>query len=116
MTMRSPVLLIRSGPFFKAMISIGTPFDALRKGKYTESSMSDEGAPKSAYELAMEKLKARGDYEEKKLTDGQKAEIADIRSRYRARVAQAEIEHQSRLSTVASYEELEKLKIDLARE
>jgi phage host-nuclease inhibitor protein Gam len=78
--------------------------------------MSDEGAPKSAYELAMEKLKARGGYEEKKLTDEQKAEIADIRSRYRARIAQAEIEQQSRLATVASYEELEKLKSDLARE
>ena len=34
--------------------------------------MSDEGAPKSAYELAMEKLKARGGYEERKLTDEQK--------------------------------------------
>jgi hypothetical protein len=78
--------------------------------------MSDEEAPKSAFELAMEKLKAQGGYEEKKLTDGQKAEIADIRSRYRARVAQAEIEHQSKLATVASYEELEKLKSDLSRE
>ena len=53
--------------------------------------MSDKGAPKSAYELAMEKLKARGDYEEKKLTSKQKAAIADIRSRYRARIAEAEI-------------------------
>ena len=40
--------------------------------------MSDKGAPKSAYELAMEKLKARGDYEERKLTDKQKAAIADL--------------------------------------
>lgn len=78
--------------------------------------MSDEGAPKSAYELAMEKLKTRGGYEERKLTDEQKKEIADIRSRYRARIAQAEIGHQSKLSSVSSYEELEKLKSELARE
>ena len=77
---------------------------------------SDEGAPKSAFELAMEKLKARGDYQERKLTNEQKAEIADIRSRYRSRIAQAEIEHQSKLSSVSTYEELEKLKTDLARE
>jgi Spy/CpxP family protein refolding chaperone len=78
--------------------------------------MSDEGSPKSAFELAMEKLKAQGGYEERKLTKKQKAEIADIRSRYRARIAQAEIENQSKLASVASYEELDKLKSDLARE
>ena len=78
--------------------------------------MSDEGAPKSAYELAMEKLKARGDYEERKLTDEQKKAIADIRSRYRARIAQIEIEHQSKLASVTSYEDLEKLKNELVRE
>lgn len=78
--------------------------------------MSDEGAPKSAFELAMEKLKAQGGYEERKLTGKQKAQIADIRSRCRARIAQAEIEHQSKLATVGSYEELEKLKTELARE
>ena len=78
--------------------------------------MSDEGAPKSAYELAMEKLKSRGDYEEKKLTAEQKAAIADIRSRYRARVAEAEIGHQAKLAAVTSYEELEKVRNELARE
>jgi Spy/CpxP family protein refolding chaperone len=78
--------------------------------------MSDEGAPKSAFELAMEKLKARGNYEERKLTGEQKAAIADIRSRYRARVAEAEIQHQSRLASVTTYEELDKMKTELARE
>lgn len=78
--------------------------------------MSDEGAPKSAFELAMEKLKARGDYEEKKLTGKQKAAIAEIRSRYRARIAEAELAHQSKLATVTTYEELDKLKTELARE
>ena len=32
----------------------------------------------------MEKLRARGDFEEVKLTDEQNAEIDDTRSRYRA--------------------------------
>jgi hypothetical protein len=86
------------------------------KGSILLTEMSDEGAPKSAFELAMEKLKARGDYQERKLTDEQKAEIADVRSRYRARIAQAEIEHQSKLASVSSYEELEKVKNDLVRE
>ena len=78
--------------------------------------MSDEGAPKSAFELAMEKLKTRGDYEEKKLTGKQKAAIADIRSRYRARIAEAEIHHQTKLAAVTSYEELDKVKNELARD
>ena len=78
--------------------------------------MPDHGAPKSAYELAMEKLKARGDYEERKLTGKQKVAIADIRSRYRARIAEEEIAHQSKLSSVSTYEELDKLKTELARE
>jgi Spy/CpxP family protein refolding chaperone len=78
--------------------------------------MSDEGAPKSAFELAMQKLKARGDYEERKLTKKQKAAIADIRSRYRARIAEAEIQHQSKLATVTTYEELDKVKNELVRE
>jgi hypothetical protein len=78
--------------------------------------MSDEGAPKSAFELAMEKLKARGDYEEKKLSDEQKKAIADIRSRYRARIAEVEIQHQAKLAAVTSYEELEKVKNELARD
>ena len=78
--------------------------------------MSHEEAPKSAFELAMEKLKARGGYEERKLTNEQKAAIADIRSRYRARIAEVEIQHQSKLSSVTSYEELDKVKTELARD
>jgi hypothetical protein len=78
--------------------------------------MSDEGAPKSAYELAMEKLKSRGDLEPKSLTDDQKKAIAEVRSRYRARIAEVEIQHQAKLKAVASYEELEKVQAELARE
>jgi phage host-nuclease inhibitor protein Gam len=78
--------------------------------------MSDEGAPKSAYELAMEKLKSRGDLEPKSLTDDQKKAIAEVRSRYRARIAEVEIQHQAKLKAVTSYEELNKAQAELARE
>ena len=78
--------------------------------------MSDDDAPKSAYEIAMEKLRARGDFEEKKLTDSQKAEIADVRSRYRARIAQLEIESASKLAQATSLEELEAQKAEIAKE
>lgn len=55
--------------------------------------MSD-GAPKSAYELAMERLKkqdAEQGVSERALTDDQKNEIADIRKTYGAKLAQEEI-------------------------
>lgn len=54
--------------------------------------MSD--APKSALELAMERLKkkdAEAGIVEHKLTDAQKAEIAEARSVYEARVAELQI-------------------------
>jgi hypothetical protein len=53
---------------------------------------------KSAYELAMERFKkkdAEAGLERQPLTDDQKAEIADIRSRYQAKVAELEILHRS---------------------
>ena len=60
-------------------------------------------APKSAFELAMERLKKK-DAElgivEQKLTDAQKAAIAEARSVYEARVAERQILHRDRrLST-----------------
>jgi hypothetical protein len=78
--------------------------------------MSDDDAPKSAFEIAMEKLRSQGGFEEKKLTDGQKAEIADVRSRYRARIAQLEIESESKLAQATSLEELETQKAEVAKE
>ena len=55
--------------------------------------MSD-GAPKSAYELAMERLKkqdAEQGISERALSEDQKNEIADVRKTYAARLAQEEI-------------------------
>jgi hypothetical protein len=60
-------------------------------------------APKSAFELAMERLKKKDAEEgvvEHKLTDAQKADIAEARSIYEARVAERQILHRDkRLST-----------------
>jgi hypothetical protein len=64
--------------------------------------MSD--APKSALELAMERLRkkdAEAGVVEQKLTDAQKAAIAEARSVYEARVAERQILHrQKQLVTV----------------
>ena len=78
--------------------------------------MSDDDAPKSAVELAMEKLRARDDFKEVKLTDEQKAEIADIRSRCRAQIAELEIQLQGKLPLIGSFEEAEILQAELKKE
>jgi hypothetical protein len=61
--------------------------------------MTDE-APKTAYELAMERLRrkdAAEGVEERSVTDEQKAEIAEIKRVYAAKIAEAEILHKSKL-------------------
>ncbi len=73
--------------------------------------MADQ-APKSAYELAMERLrqkdKAAGD-DDRPLTDAQKAAIAEIRQLYKAKGAELEILHQAALRQARTREELEQL-------
>jgi hypothetical protein len=62
--------------------------------------MSHEGAPKSAYELAMERLRKKDEAAgvvQAPLTDAQKSAIAEIRSLYGARLAEADLQHQDRL-------------------
>lgn len=73
--------------------------------------MTDE-APKSAYELAMERLRrkdAESGVEELLLTAEQRDEIAEIKRVYAAKVAEAEILHKSKLTTVWEPEERSKL-------
>ena len=77
--------------------------------------MSDDDVPKSAVELAMEKLRADG-FEETKLTDKQKAEIADIRSRCRAKIAEFEIQQGPKMRAVGSMEELGLLRAEVSKE
>jgi len=61
------------------------------------------GEPKSSYELAMERLRKKDEeagVTQVALTDDQKAEIAEVRSTYEARLAQEEIMHKSALLSV----------------
>src|SRR5262245_35651965 len=64
--------------------------------------MPDDSAPKSAYELAMERLRkkdAEAGVELKPPTEAQKAAIAEIRNFYEAKLAEAELLHQGRMRT-----------------
>lgn len=60
--------------------------------------MADDDEPKSAYELALERLKKKDRDEgvqERPVTDDQRARIAEIRKVYEAKLAEREILHQS---------------------
>jgi hypothetical protein len=83
--------------------------------------MTDE-APKSAYELAMERLRQRDadeGVEERAVSDAQKAEIAEARRVHAAKTAEAEILYKSKLMTTFEPDERAKLeeqhRRDLAR-
>jgi hypothetical protein len=59
--------------------------------------MTDE-APKSALELAMERLKkqdAEAGIEARPVTDAEKASIAEVRNFYQAKLAEQQVLHQS---------------------
>jgi len=80
--------------------------------------MSDD-APKSAFELAMQRLRqkdqAAGD-EARPLTDAQKAAIAEARQLYKAKTAEREILHQAALRKAATLEEVQQLNEQLRRD
>ena len=80
--------------------------------------MSDE-RPKTAYELAMERL-ARKDQDaggaSRPLTDAQKAAIAEARQLHQSRVAEREILHQAALRKASSHEEVDQLNEALRRD
>ena len=80
--------------------------------------MSDEG-PKSAYELAMERLRqkdkeAGGD--ERPLTTKQKAAITEVRQFYKAKAVEREILHQDALRKARTHEEVDLLNENLRRD
>lgn len=86
---------------------LANAFIDLFVGQIHNSSMTDE-APKSAYELAMERLRrkdAEAGVEERSFSDEQKAAIAEIKRVYSAKAAEAEILHKSKLATVFDAEE-----------
>jgi hypothetical protein len=80
--------------------------------------MSDN-APKSAYELAMERLRQKdkeASVEESSLTAKQKAAIAEARQFHQAKVAEREILHQAALAAAQTHEEVDKLNEELRRD
>jgi len=80
--------------------------------------VTDE-APKSSYELAMERLRKK-DQEtgapERRVTDEQRAVIADVRKVYEARLAEREILHRSKLAQTADPEARQALEDDYRRD
>lgn len=80
--------------------------------------MSDE-APKSALELAMERLKKKDADEgvsERPLTADQKNEIAEVRKTYSAKLAQEEILFKSKIAGVFEYEARQALQDNYRRD
>ena len=80
--------------------------------------MADE-PPKSAYELAMERLRKKDQEEgvaERRLTDEQRAAIADVQKVYQARLAEREILHRSKLAQTADPEARQALEDDYRRD
>ena len=62
--------------------------------------MSDNAAPKSAYELAMERLRkkdADAGITRQPVTEAQKAAVAEIRNFYESKLAELEVLHQGQL-------------------
>jgi hypothetical protein len=79
--------------------------------------MSD--TPKSSFDLVMERLRkkdADAGVEEKPLTDGQRAAIAEARSVCEAKVAQRRIMHASAVTGVFDPAELEARTLELRRD
>ena len=80
--------------------------------------MSDD-APKSAYELAMERLRQKDkeqSVEEPALTAKQKAAIAEARQFHQAKAAEREILHQAAMAAARTHEEVDKLNEELRRD
>jgi hypothetical protein len=65
--------------------------------------MADDTGPKTAYELAMERLRRQdgeAGIERQVVTGAQRAAIAEIRNVYEAKLAQLEVLHQGRLRSL----------------
>ena len=72
---------------------------------------------KSAYELAMERLNKQSPAP--KLTDQQKKDIAELDSRYKAKIAEREIALKDQIAAASGagdFEQVEKLEVELTRE
>ena len=94
------------------------------RSRYTRRTIRPRGgttvtdsAPKTAYELAMERLRQKdkeGGVVERPLTDEQKTAIAEVRRVHEAKMAEREILHRDALRQAKSHEEVQKLNDELA--
>jgi hypothetical protein len=78
-----------------------------------------DDAPKSALELAMERLKkkdAEQGVSEQPLTDDQKTQIAEVRNTYAARLAQEQILFKSKIQGVFEHDALQTLEEQYRRD
>jgi len=81
--------------------------------------MKDDAPPKSAYELAMERLRKKDreeGVEERALTPGQREAIAEARKVADARLAEREILHTSKMRGVLEPEAREALELEYRRD
>jgi len=81
--------------------------------------LSDDDAPKTAYEIILERLKKKDrdeGVEERPLSGEQRARIAEIRRVYDARLAEREILHQSARRKAGDLEELDRLEEEYRRD
>src|SRR5215471_12773088 len=81
--------------------------------------MTDDGSPKSAYELAMERLRKKDEeagLTRQPVTDAQKAAIAEIRNFYEAKLAELDVMHQSKLRASVDVEARAALEQEFRRE
>ena len=81
--------------------------------------MTDDSAPKSAFELAMERLRqkdADAGVERRPVTDAQRAAVAEIRSLYESKLAELEILHQGRMRASVDPAERETIEQEYRRE
>jgi hypothetical protein len=80
--------------------------------------MANDG-PKSAYEIAMERLRAqdvREGVEQRPVTDEQKTAIAEVRNFYDAKLAQDDVMHKSALVRILDPEARAALQAEYNRE
>jgi aminoglycoside phosphotransferase len=81
--------------------------------------VSEDDAPKSAYEIILERLKKKDHdegVEDRPVTDEQRARIAEVRKVYEARLAEREILYQAARRKAQDLETLDKLEEEYRRD
>jgi hypothetical protein len=81
--------------------------------------LPDDDAPKSAYEIILERLKKKDreeGVEDRPLSEEQRSRIAELRKVYEARLAEREILYQSARRKAGDLEELDRLEEEYRRD